>query len=58
MRTILLDAGPIVHFGGPASNLRADFLEHSVFAEGMGIIVDGNIITSIEDSQSIRDAQK
>ena len=55
MRTILLDAGPIVHFGGPASNLSADFLEHSVFAEGMGIIIDENIITSIEDSQSIRD---
>ena len=55
MRTILVDAGPIVHFSDPSPKAAPHGFEDSVMSEGMAIIIDDGVVVSIQDSQSVRE---
>ena len=51
MRTILLNAGPLVSFG----NKGSPDIEESICPSGMGLVVDEGQIISIESSQKLSD---
>ena len=50
MRRVLLNAGPIVHFGAQTS-----LYEEQIFAAGKGIVLEGSQIVSIQDSSDLFD---
>lgn len=55
MRTILVDAGPVVHFDGIENIPSKGNIEDAVLAEGKAFIIEGGEITSMRDSQVVRE---
>ena len=50
VRRVLLNAGPIVHFGAQTS-----LYEEQIYAAGKGIVLEGSQIVSIQDSSDLFD---
>jgi len=53
--TLLVDAGPMVHFENTLMHPSSRPIEESIFTEGMGILVEGGVITRIQPSQEMRE---
>ena len=50
MRTLLVDAGPMVHFTHSFENPGTPRIEDSIYAVGKGILIENGRIVKIEDS--------
>ena len=55
MPTLLVDAGPMVHFENTKTHPSTASLEESINPKGMGILVENGVITKIHSSQELRD---
>ncbi len=55
MRTLLVDAGPMVHFTHSFANPGSPRIEDSIYAAGKGILIDDGRIVKIEDSYVLRE---
>lgn len=57
MRTVLLDLGPLAHLGGEGSLSGASMSEYELLTSpaGKGIVVESGVITSIENSNELRE---
>ena len=55
MRTLLVDAGPMVHFTNPLKNSSTPSIEESIYTAGAAILIEDGLITRIEDSLVLRE---
>ena len=55
MRTLLVDAGPMVHFTQSFENPGTPRIEESIYAAGKGILIENGRIVKIEDSYVLRE---